>query len=147
MRFAYGARMDCPLRRLSLPPGCFARRSSSFRWVVVCGRRTWTRLAFRRNRIGWLEDDLSPRNVVVAGAGGFIGRPSGRRVALRASDLDVLVRHLRQASFEYRVLFALAAAPLASLPGFQALFGLLDRVDATLLRVPLLRRFAWQVLV
>ena len=66
---------------------------------------------------------------------------------LRASDLDVLARHFGQALFEYRVLLALAAAPLANLPGFKALVGVLDRVDATLLRMPFLRRFAWQILV
>lgn len=66
---------------------------------------------------------------------------------LREADLDVLARHFGQALFEYRVLLSLAAAPLANLPGFQALVGVLDRVDATLFRVPVFRRLAWQILV
>ena len=66
---------------------------------------------------------------------------------LRIADLDMLARPFNEASFDYHVLCALAAVPLRSLPGFGRILAAIERVDAALLSLPIIRRFAWQVVV
>ena len=66
---------------------------------------------------------------------------------LLAKDLQRLAAHFDAASLHYYGLCTLMAVPLRKAPGFRRLLAVLERLDSILLRLPLVRRQAWLVVV
>ena len=66
---------------------------------------------------------------------------------LLARDLDRLASYFHGGDIRYYALCTLMAVPLRRVPGFRGVLAALERLDAVLLRLPLVKRQAWLVVL
>jgi len=66
---------------------------------------------------------------------------------LRKKDLDLAMRYFHKVEMRFFHLATLTAIPFCRLRGFGIVLTILEKVDALLLRLPMVRWFAWQVVL
>ena len=66
---------------------------------------------------------------------------------LLARDIETLAGYFQEAHIHYYALCTLMAVPFRALPGFKMLLAVLEWLDGILLRLPFVKRQAWQVVV
>jgi hypothetical protein len=59
----------------------------------------------------------------------------------------IIKRNFKQAKIQYFYLTSLVASLITGKPGFKILLRLCEFIDAILLKLPLIRRQAWMVLI
>jgi 2-polyprenyl-3-methyl-5-hydroxy-6-metoxy-1,4-benzoquinol methylase len=66
---------------------------------------------------------------------------------LLAKDLTAIKRNFKRTKIHYFYLTSLVASLIAGKPGFKTLLRFCELIDAILLKIPLIRRQAWMVLI
>jgi len=64
---------------------------------------------------------------------------------LKKKDIEIAKRYFRKAEIRFFHLATLAAVLFRKRPGFNVLLGLLESIDSVLLKIPLLKWQAWQI--